>query len=878
MRPEVSRWLGAVVRRASAARRRIVDEIEDVVEFDDVPAWIVELAGRIDRRFVDADGRPRPLPRVPGSLVAAADRPTGAMIALVPSDDDLDRLALDDGEPRDELHLTLWYLGDAADWDDDQRRALIDHAEVAAGGLTLITGRAFGANLWNPVSDEPAWVLAVGDELDAGTDTLDTAHDALSPHRVSDPSASSGALTVPEQHTPWVPHICVAYSDDPTLLDALVERLGPVVFDRVRLAFAGDVHDVSLVGVSATLPASASHPVEATVPWHKVENHADCPADEPWAVVRDGDDEVEGCHATEAEADDQLAALYATEPDAEANVTELSTRQPNVVPLAQTDCPAGMIRHPTSGECVPEDEVSAESLTPPWTGVLVVEGVETGDGREFAANALTWAEPPLSLRWNKEDSHGGTPQTVAVNVGRIDRVWREGNEIRGSGVFNLQEDDGRRAYQLVKDQFLKGVSIDADDISDADIEYVWPDDGDTDLGEVDDIVSILFGMPERTIYHAGRIRAATLCDIPAFVEATIALDEEARDALAASAARRGGTVSDAPWDYALNERRLPLPTTLEGRRDAYAVTTVADDGVSRDLLLHHEVGDDGTIGAANVAACATALGLLQGARGGLALPDVDRRVAYEHLAEHLRDAGREPPPLDVDALVAHAAGEEWRPAREWFDDPALSVLVPITLTDQGRVYGHAAQWGQCHLGFTGECVTPPREDYHPYFMTGEVVCADGSRVAVGQITVGTGHAPLHLGATAASEHYDNTGSAVADVAIGNDRHGIWVAGALRPDADVARVQALRAAGQLSGDWRRIGGQLRLVGLLAVNVPGYPVPRLRARVASGEPQALVAAGQTTVSHGVSEAEYERRAMLALRDNIARRVHATSTAGR
>src|SRR3990172_8306690 len=125
-------------------------------------------------------------------------------------------------------------------------------------------------------------------------------------------------------------------------------------------------------------------------------------------------------------------------------------------------------------------------------------------------------------------------------------------------------------------------------------------------------------------------------------------------------------------------------------------------------------------------------------------------------------------------------------------------------------------------------------------MTGETVCDDGARVAVGQVTVGTGHAPLHFGAQPAAEHYDNTGSAVADVAVGNDKHGIWIAGAIRPNADPLSVYELRASGRVSGDWRRIGGQLRMVGLLGVNVAGFLEESMRARVASGVTYSLVAA--------------------------------------
>jgi hypothetical protein len=197
--------------------------------------------------------------------------------------------------------------------------------------------------------------------------------------------------------------------------------------------------------------------------------------------------------------------------------------------------------------------------------------------------------------------------------------------------------------------------------------------------------------------------------------------------------------------------------------------------------------------------------------------------------------------------------------------------VGITVTDEGRVYGHAAQWGECHIGYPGACVTPPFEDEHPYFMTGEVVCADGTRVAVGQVTVDTGHAPLSYGASRAAEHYDNTGAAVADVAIGNDDVGIWMAGWIRPWAQAKHVHELRAAGRVSGDWRRIGGQMRMVGLLGINVAGFQL-RVQARIASGVQTALIAAGRVTVGPEPETAEDQnQRALRLIMDQLAAKVH-------
>ncbi|HSC27098.1 MAG TPA: hypothetical protein VLD67_07480, partial [Vicinamibacterales bacterium] len=543
---------------------------------------------------------------------------------------------------------------------------------------------------------------------------------------------------------------------------------------------------------------------------------------------------------------------------------------------------------------MPEDDMDYTGQTAPWRGPLAIEGKVTGDGREFAPDALTWADLPIPLRWNKEDSHGGEPHTVAVNVGRIDNIWRDGDLIMGEGVLDLSDEDGRRVHAKIKGQFLRGVSIDADSIADADVEFVWPEDVNSGMEEgEDDLFEMLFAQPEKVIFHGGRIRAATLVDIPAFAEAYIALLDEAgtvvaggqpvgAEALQAPAMQEMGAVgthdtatSDGPWDEGPNSKRLESPLTEAKVRAAYAWfdgARVEDGEMPKDAakFLHHEINADGTVGPANLTACSATIGALHGARGGTSIPEADRRGVYDHVAKHLRDGGREPEPFRALHAVTASAGV-WKPPAAWFADPKLSLPTPITVTDDGRIYGHAAQWGSCHIGQEGVCVQPPHEDAHPYYRTGEVACDDGSRVAVGQITVGTGHAPLHLGASPAAEHYDNTGAAVADVAVGNDAHGIWVAGAVRPGADPLKVYELQAAGQVSGDWRRIGGQLRLVGLLAVNVPGFPVPKMRARVASGEPQALVAAGRPTVAWGRSQSDVERDAVRIVMRMLSRRVH-------
>lgn len=275
--------------------------------------------------------------------------------------------------------------------------------------------------------------------------------------------------------------------------------------------------DVDALNMSSadtvTLNAAAYQIEESEMPWSIVEGDERCDAGE-FAVVKDEDNELEGCHATRADAEAQIAALYASEAEDGADAA----------------MPAAMRN------------------TVPWSGVLVVEGSPTGDGRQFAAGALTWpalgetASLEIPLGWMYERSHGGMATDKVVNVGRIDAITRVGNELHGRGVLNLDTEWGRRAAEQMGTRddpgFLAGVSIDADDPEDPqglNVEYVFPDSCELDEagtllddnGGPEDGVAVDMAcmIPEMVVYHSGRIRAATLVDIPAYVEARLYLDE-----------------------------------------------------------------------------------------------------------------------------------------------------------------------------------------------------------------------------------------------------------------------------------------------------------------------------------------------------------------
>lgn len=108
--------------------------------------------------------------------------------------------------------------------------------------------------------------------------------------------------------------------------------------------------------------------------------------------------------------------------------------------------------------------------------------------------------------------------------------------------------------------------------------------------------------------------------------------------------------SEEPWDGPANRKNLPSPLPVETAREAFAwidESRVEDGNIPKDgcKFIHHLVAEDGAVGDADVQACTTGIGVLNGEMQGTTIPDADRQGVYDHLAKHLEDAGKEPPEL-----------------------------------------------------------------------------------------------------------------------------------------------------------------------------------------------------------------------------------------
>jgi hypothetical protein len=465
---------------------------------------------------------------------------------------------------------------------------------------------------------------------------------------------------------------------------------------------------------------------------------------------------------------------------------------------------------PEAAEVIPE---ASDEITPaeapvageiPWHAVFLPEGKLTEDGRSFAPNAVILPpderarDLPLSLMaMTKTSAEGG--HDGAELAGRIDDMYRNAPLIEADGVFS-KEEYGQMIARMVGSEELTGLSVDI-----APLEYEWV----PRAGWFDDNGDWIAVQNE-----AGEWEAA-----PGFEEV-----EDEPDSIEA-------------WLRGADDRVLVITKAVIGMAtvcpfpafgDASIALTAAGLPVRFQWVTKIEVDRQALVAAGLCEDCTEAEVV---------------HVGEEGAPEFQNGFGN----VEREAVTAAAAGPvPMKPPAEWFNDPEFSELTPMTITEDGRIFGHCWQWETCHLSFDTCVVAPHSETNYAYFMLGEIECEDGERLAVGKITIDTGHAGTRLSRLDAIRHYDDTGTVAAYVCFGEDEHGGWFAGTLAPDLPEETLVALRGSTP-SGDWRGVDGNLELVAILAVNVPGFPVPRgLVAAGADGDPEpvSLIAAGVVT----------------------------------
>jgi hypothetical protein len=748
------------------------------------------------------------------SVTAAAGH-TGAMIALVPAQEDAERLALTSpgGEPPHELHLTLFYLGEGAAWSAERRGELITalRQQVQGHGLDAgpVYGRAFGANMWNGDGPEPCWVWAVGDDPDRPADApgLETAHWAAT-YALED---LHGQPELPVQHSPWQPHVCAAYSDSPALLDAMNARLGPIRFDRIRLAFAGEVHDIPL-SPQQEEPDMADTADEQVV--------GPLPA-RPWSTPGDTALAFEDTQTGDGRVF-QPGALYWSGagpwPLQYADEMLMGHEGAELAGAIQTLGRDGR-RITGTGVLYPNRPAGADALTLLEEGAPLGVSVDLDDvSVEFVDRTITDADqedeemvllfaslPSASLlrlddgSWmlSTTSTHGWTASAGGTAMTRT-----------AASVQLITGKDGRVSAAAVRAA-----------LGTAGVLTAAAGDPDTTDGVV--VHSEHSGDLLMRVTRA-RLRGATLVAMPAYDQARIVLDvrsepprpEGDEDPLYAAA-------GPSAEHQAVVEYVRSAPIAVGAREVAQAL------GISMEAVRGH-LGRAAQAGRIVRLAPGLYIGpssLPEGEEATAAVSeDVDLPTDEEDQAASLTE-------LEASAWSALQQAPPMPAA--WFREPTAEELPPGSggvHTAGGRVWGWVAQAGEPHAGMPGRVTIESlgRIDL-THFLRARFNLDDGTTVRAGAMTMNAGHHRDGAECETASCQFDDTRTVAGIVTVGMNAGGMWFSGAAAPWLS-EWDRAVFAACQPSYHMRKgPRGQWQLRAVLSVPVPGHSSPLVAAAV-------------------------------------------------
>jgi HK97 family phage prohead protease len=144
--------------------------------------------------------------------------------------------------------------------------------------------------------------------------------------------------------------------------------------------------------------------------------------------------------------------------------------------------------------------------------------------------------------------------------------------------------------------------------------------------------------------------AATAQEMRTHLDALAAMKAAGPFAVKGAVGVHHTATSTGAWDGPANTTRVKTDQDAAYYRKIFAWQ---EDGADPALktswrFIHHEVSGDGTPGAANMKACSTLIGVLNGGRGVdvSAQPwSKDRAAIHAHIAAHMKDGGQDAPPL-----------------------------------------------------------------------------------------------------------------------------------------------------------------------------------------------------------------------------------------
>lgn len=442
-------------------------------------------------------------------------------------------------------------------------------------------------------------------------------------------------------------------------------------------------------------------------------------------------------------------------------------------------------------------ELALEDLPPVmWHGVIAREGTYTDDGRFWEPGSFRTQPLPFPARFQRSDIGG---HDGAVVIGNTEAVRRYQGAIRAWGTFadgsltpEVDEIQGLMATRM-----MRGNSIDGSNVLESNFAVHLDEQGNV-----------------FEHYKSTRLRATTFVPVPAFADAEVFIGPPPVEWLT-----EGEPLSD--------EQDVPDSTTELDLDDLVAAV-----GRVPEQLANYWLDGEGAakLGGPDgyFTRCRAQLAPYVGAG------QLSGMCANLHFRKWGKWPGQEASFADA-ALVAALESVKFTAAD--FEPVEMDGPTPITITDDGHVYGHLAAWGTCHTGFSDVCVQPPKSQTgYALFHQGAIRLESGDTLRVGKLTVHAGHAKPTASLRSATAHYDNSALAAAAVRAYEDAWGIAVSGMIIPGTPDEVVEELRLS-PLSGDWRAYNGNLELIAALGVNVPGFPIVGSK----DGQQVSLVAAG-------------------------------------
>ncbi|AMD42753.1 capsid maturation protease and MuF-like fusion protein [Streptomyces phage Xkcd426] len=849
-------------------------------------------------------------------LSAAAVEHTGAMVALMPSAADAERLALTGGEAVDQLHLTLAYLGEAADWTDEQKLTFTQAVQRASGWLAPVQARAFGVAQWNPHGDSPVWVYNVGDDQDAEGSSLSAVQSEIH-YQTMDVG-----YPVPRQHSPWAPHVAAVYNVADFRGD-MVEQLGPVRFDRIRVAFAGEYTDFPLVANPPEEPeyleeteATEMTEYPITAAWSTpgttalaFENQqtGDGRVFSPGALYWSGAgpwplqyaDEMMGGHdgAQLAGAINTLGrdgdripgsgVLYLTQPAGAEAAMLLAQNAPLGVSVDLDDVDIEMVDATPGGTERYQAKLLRASLLPTEDGGWFLVG-DTVPDMAASGTTTTIASQRVHVIVDADGTVPGTLLDLVAAAGDPDASDGVVLDSQRAGDFLLRITRGRvRGATLVTIPAYADARIVLDDasmfasVTDAEVTAALKSTTDYDRvlrhvrSSKEPVGAARLAQFLRLPVAAAQRMLALAASRGEVVRLTRGLytdkstsaraDHVMMDDLVASVT---GAVDlpvagrDVSWDGDGAKDRVfgwaDGDADLIGRAFAYR-DDEADPLTQAAYKLGYADVLDGvlTIVPAGVSA---AIGALHGARGGTDLPEDERGAVADHLEAVRAHVSEETGEDDMDDMQASA----WKamqdlPAMpaEWFREPTTEELPPggpgVNYSN-GRIFGWVAQAGEPHAGFAKKITidTLGRIDTS-HFLRQRFQLDDGSTVKAGAYTMNVGHHRDGAECETSACQFDDTRTVAGIVTVGMNERGMWFSGAAAPWLS-EWDRRIFAATQPSYHMKKSSnGGWQLRAVLGVPVPGHSSPLLASAVIERSQMALTAAATMAEVQDAIQAE-------------------------